>query len=105
MGVSAGKVQEIVRSVLEGLGKSVNRLPGATLAKMMAYECHSLAWMQLNEVMNESENVTLMSDGTSKYGHHYGAFDVRTSDGDVYMLGMRDVASGEYVEVVIGCVR
>ena len=95
MGVSAGKVQEIVRSVLEGLGKSVDRLPGATLAKMMAYECRSLAWMQLNEVMNESENVTLMSDGTSKYGHHYGAFDVRTSDGDVYMLGMRDVASGD----------
>ena len=37
----------------------------------------------------------LMSDGMSKYGHHYGVFDVRMSDGDVYMLGMRDVASGD----------
>ena len=35
MGASAGKMQEIVRSVLQGLGKSVDRLPGSTFGKMM----------------------------------------------------------------------
>ena len=51
--------------------------------------------MQLSEVLDENESLTLMSDGTSKYGHHFGAFDIRTGEGDVYLLGLRDVASGD----------
>ena len=38
--------------------------------------------------------MTVMSDGTTKYGHHYEAFDVSLNDGKVYTMGVRDVTSG-----------
>ncbi len=95
LGVSASKIESIVRSVLEGLGKKVDRLPGETVAKRMTYECRALAWMQLSEEIERCENVTLQSDGTTKYGRHYGAFDLSVSGGRVYTLGMRDMAAGD----------
>ena len=91
MGVSAAKVRVIVC----GFGENVDHLPGVPFTKRMAYEFWALSWMQLSEVLDENESLTLMSDGTSKYGHHFGAFDIRTSEGDVYLLGLRDVASGD----------
>ena len=94
MGVSASKCESIVRSVLSGFGMSVGRLPKETCAKRMVLECRALACMQLSEVLESGENVTVMSDGTTKYGHHYESFDVSMDDGKVYTMGVRDVVSG-----------
>ena len=94
MGVSANKCEAIVRSVLEGFGVNVDRLPKETCAKRMLLECRALAWMQLSECLSDERDVTVMSDGTSKYGHHYETFDVSMKDGRVYTLGLRDVSSG-----------
>ena len=70
MGVSASKCEAIVRCVIEGMGKKVDRLPEEFCAERMAFECRALAWMQLSECL-ESKNVTLMTDGTTKYRKHY----------------------------------
>ena len=94
MGVSASKCEAIVRCVIEGMGKKVDRLPKEFCAERMAFECRALAWMQLSECL-ESENVTLMTDGTTKYGKHYESLDVRTAAGECLTLGVRDVASGD----------
>ena len=36
----------------------------------------------------------LQTDGTTKFGKHYAAYDVSTSDCTTYSLGMRHVFSG-----------
>jgi len=41
-----------------------------------------------------SDYCTLQTDGTTKFGEHYAAYDISTSDCTTYSLGMRHVFSG-----------
>jgi len=38
---------------------------------------------------------TLHTDGTSKFGKHYGTYDIVTRQGKVLVAGIREVASGD----------
>ena len=48
---------------------------------------------QISEVLTEHDNLTLHSDGGSKFGHHYGSFQVST-EGSAYSLGPSDMLTG-----------
>ena len=59
----------------------------------MFAEMKGLACQQLVEELGEQENLTLHSDGTSKYGQHYYSFQVSTQD-SAYSLGMAEMLTG-----------
>ena len=59
----------------------------------MLPEMKTLAYHQLGEELTKSSNLTLHSDGTSKFGQHYGGFQVSTSLGS-YSLRLTDILTG-----------
>ena len=98
-GVGVNNVQKVVRTVLENLGGlECGRLPKATFSRYMYLEARRLAQIQVaEEILDgwDSENRTLYSDGTSKYGYNYTTFDVTAKDGKVLVAGLRDVSGGD----------
>ena len=80
--VGMKQVEPVIKSVLHNLTNlEVAELPKLfTLASMLP-EMKTLAYHQLGEELTKSSNLTLHSDGTSKFGQHYGGFQVSTSLG------------------------
>ena len=96
-GAGANNVEKIVREVLEKIGGlKVGRLPKPTFAKYMYLEARGLAQMQLiDELVNKEEkNLTLYSDGTTKYGFLYGTYDISTASEESRVLGLREMHEG-----------
>lgn len=52
-----------------------------------------IAYQQLAEEFVESKFTTLHSDGTTKFGQHYGSFQIST-DESAYTLGLMEMSSG-----------
>lgn len=98
LNVGSNNCEEIVRTVLKGIvGLDVERLPKATFAKDMVFEARAMAQLQFCDAVLEDDNLTLHSDGTTKFGHHYGSFDVSFGEGKVFTLGVRETADGTAV--------
>ena len=93
MNVGVKQVEPVIRSVLLNIaGMEAYDLPStATLVHMLSEK--GLAYQQITEVLSEQDNLTLHSDGTSKFGHHYGSFQVST-EGSAYSLGLGDMLTG-----------
>ena len=72
MNVGISNVEPIIRCVLKHIASlEVKELPHtATLVRMLT-EMKGLAYQQLSEELSKQENLTLHSDGTSKFGQHY----------------------------------
>ncbi|CAC5426314.1 unnamed protein product [Mytilus coruscus] len=96
MRVGAKNVPKIIKTVMEKMtGMTPQRLPGSTFAKYMLLEARSVALVHLKEEIQSSEgNITVGPDGTTKYGHHYGAISISLS-GKTMCMGMRDMACGD----------
>ena len=96
-GVSSRNVEKVVRIVLEKLaGITCDRLPKATFSKDMLYEARALAQFQVASELNCSDaDFCLQSDGTSKKGHSYMTYDASKKSGEVFVLGLREVGSGD----------
>ena len=75
--------------------KTVDRLPCRTTLCDMMVECLTVAQAQLGEELSrENENYfTLQTDGTTKFGEHFGTYDVTTND-VTYHLGLLHIFSG-----------
>lgn len=85
----ANNVEKIVQTVLEKLaGLSVDRLPKSTFAKYINYVTRGLAQIQLPEGLLDVRkgNLTLCSDGTTKFGYSFGTFDISTATGESRVL-------------------
>ena len=98
-GVSIRNFEGVVRSVIEGLTKAqVGKLPKKDFASYMCMyeEGRDTSQIQvLDTLLDENQcNFTLGGDGNTKAGHHYGAFDIHTEEGDCYVLGVRESAGG-----------
>ena len=52
---------------------------------MKGLACHQLA-----EELSEEDNLTLHSDSTSKFGQHYGSFQISV-EGSTYTLGLSEM--------------
>ena len=96
-GVSSRNVEKVVRIVLEKLaGITYDRLPKATFSKDMLYEARALAQFQVaSELKCSDADFCLQSDGTSKKGHSYMTYDASKKSGEVFVLGLREVGSGD----------
>ena len=79
MNVGILQVDPISRSMLQNIaGILVGSLPKpATLARMLA-ELKCLSYQQIADELQECEKITLLSDGTTKVGQHYGSFQIST---------------------------
>ena len=94
MNVGTKQVESVIRSVLRNIVSiEVGELPKpSTLCGMLA-EMKCLAYQQISDEVGSQENATLHSDGTSKFGHHYGSYQIST-DASVYSLGLCDMLTG-----------
>ena len=64
----------------------------------MFTESRRLSQLQVAESLlkdYDSSCRTLHTDGTSKFGKHYGAYDVVTDQGQTLTAGIREVSSGD----------
>jgi len=87
------QIVPIIQSVLNLAGVTCNRLPKHTAINDMLIQARALSQMQLAEVLTQEDYHTLHSDGTTKFGHKYLAYQV-TIEHETYTLGMWEVASG-----------
>ena len=108
--VGINNIRKVIVSVLKNLANidvSENELPGPTFARMQYEEARLLACAQLGTTLSENykdANNTLQSDGTSKFGKHFGTYDVSTKSGENFVLGLRPMASGD-AETVLSELR
>ena len=80
MNVGVKNVDPIIRTVLSNIaGITVDQLPKYTTIVEMLPEMKALAYKQIAEKLQVSQQLTLHSDGTSKFGQHYGSFQVSTT--------------------------
>ena len=91
LNVGVKQIEPVIRSVLQNVAAmDVDLLPApSTLTNMLA-EMKGLACQQLCEVLSQEENLTLHSDGTSKYGMHYVGFQMST-ESSAYSLGLLEM--------------
>ena len=93
LNVGVCNVAPIIRCVLKNVAhKSVSRLPFYGLTCQMMLESLAVVQAQLGDSL--SDYCTLQTDSTTKFGEHYAAYDVSTSNCTTYSLGMRHVFSG-----------
>ena len=94
MNVGVKNVDPIIRTVLSNIaGITVDRLPKYTTIVEMLPEMKALAYKQIAEKLQVSQQLTLHSDGTSKFGQHYGSFQVSTTQSS-YSLGLSEMLCG-----------
>ena len=93
LNVGVRNIEKVIRSVLRNIAdRSVSSK--TTLCEMMI-ESLTVAQAQLGETLSEMEGgyFTLHTDGTTKYGDHFGTYDI-TAEDKTYHLGLRHIFSG-----------
>ena len=99
MGVGTNNVERVVRTVLKNFTKlDVESLPKATFSRLMFLEARRISQIHVAECLTDnfdSARNTLHTDGTSKFGKHYGTYDIVTDEGNVFLAGIREVAGGD----------
>ena len=104
LNVGVRNVEPIIRSVLSNLvGVDIDRLPKYSTFVGMLSEMKVIAYKQLSEELAECEYTTLHSDGTTKFGQHYGSFQVST-DKSAYTLGLMEMSSGS-AKTTLDCLK
>ena len=99
MGVGINNIEQVVHTVLTNFtNMNIECLPKATFTRLMYTESRRLSQLQVaEELLKDYENSsrTLHTDGTSKFGKHYGTYDVVTDQGQTLTAGIREVSSGD----------
>ena len=99
MGVGINNIEQVVHTVLTNFTNvNIGCLPKATFERLMYTESRRLSQLQVaEELLKDYENSsrTLHTDGTSKFGKHYGTYDVVTDQGQTLTAGIREVSSGD----------
>ena len=94
MNVATSQVEPVIRSVLRNIASiEVGDLPKPSTLSGMLAEMKCLAYEQISDELSAQENITLHSDGTSKFGQHYGSYQIST-DSSVYSLGLCEMLTG-----------
>ena len=94
MNVATNQVEPVIRSVLQNIATiEVSALPKASSLSGMLAEMKCLAYQQISDELDHQENITLHSDGTSKFGEHYGSYQLSTEK-SVYSLGLCEMLTG-----------
>ena len=89
--VSASKVSSVISAVLKMAGLHANKLPCRSTVLNMNLQRLYLAQVQLGEVFAGEENTVLLTDETSKFGSKYMVYEASDSQGNLWVLGLRDI--------------
>ena len=96
MNVATTQVEPVIRSVLLNIaGIEVDALPKSSTLSSMLAEMKCLVYEQLSEELNVLDNITLHSDGTSKFGQHFGSYQVSTLHTFKQIISDLSLVSGE----------
>jgi hypothetical protein len=91
-GVAVAKVGEVMKNVAEFCGKTLSTVPSATTIKRMGNRRASVCRQQLADVLPQQTSTTALTDKTRKKGDSFEAFAMQDSSGQLYVLGLRDMA-------------
>ena len=97
--VGIRQVEPVIRSVLKNVaGYEVDDLlKTGTLVRMYS-ELKGLAYQQVAEELSKITDLTLHSDGTSKFGQHYGSFQISARSAEeaisAYSIGLSEMVTG-----------
>ena len=97
LNVGIHQVKPVIRSVLKNTaGFEVSELPQTGTLVRMYWELKSVAYQQVAEELSETTDLTLHSDGTSKFRQHHGSFQTfaQFADGRAYWLGLSEMVTG-----------
>lgn len=93
--VGTQHISELIRSVLENLaGVKVDRLPKASLVKIMALEADILAKKQVAKALLSSPNATIHMDATTKKQRHFWGVQITTDSGS-FSGGLSETVGGD----------
>ena len=107
-GVGIKQTKHVTMTVLRNIGNieiDESDLPRETSARSQYEEARLLAMAQLGTTLTkyfDESNRTLQTDGTSKFGKHYGTFDVACKSGEKFVLGLRPMVSGNSETTISG---
>ena len=94
MNVATKQIDPVIRSILRNIASfEVNALPKPSTLSGMLAEMKCIAYQQISDELGEHDNLTLHSDGTSKFGEHYGSYQLSTVQ-SAYSLGLCDMLTG-----------
>ena len=75
LNVGIKNVDPVIRCVLNHIVSfEIKYLPQTSILTRMYAEMKRLAYHQLSEELQKGDNLTLHSDGTTKFGQHYYSF-------------------------------
>ena len=79
MNVVTIQVEPVIRSVLLNVADiEVGALPKSSTLSNVLTEMKCLAYEQLSDELSAEDNITLHSDGTSKFGQRFGSSQLST---------------------------
>ena len=94
MNVATTQVEPVIRSVLLNVaGIEVGALRKSSTLPNVLTEMKCLAYEQLSDELSTENNITLHSDGTSKFGQHFGSYQLST-ESSMYSLGLCEMLTG-----------
>lgn len=91
--VTTTRVGPVIETCLKLVGKIPDRLPSATTINNMNIQILVLAQNKLAESISQKEDTTLETDETSKFGTKFGVYAVWDSEGNPYVLGLRELVT------------
>ena len=92
--VGVRQVEPVIRSVLKNIASmDVEAIPKPSTLVSMLGEMKGLACQQLGEELGQDSNLTLHSDGITKFGQHYGGYQISTEK-SAYSLGLSEMVTG-----------
>jgi len=98
MNVGIKNIEPIIRRK-HVTGMMVAELPHSTTLVQTLAEMKALSRQQLAEELGTSDNLTLHSDGASKFGQHYYSYQVSTPS-STYSLGLSETLTGSANQVL-----
>ena len=93
LNVTSSKVSPVIQAVLKLVNLKPNKLPSVQTVNNMNIQRLILAQKQLGEVLPVKKNVCLLSDETSKFGKKIEGFHVQDEEGQLYVLGLRQMVT------------
>ena len=93
MNVGVWNVPAVIRSVLDMVGLKAGSLPSVGLLSQMLVEMKHVSLLHVAEELEGEENTTLHSDGTSKFGKKYGAYQIATKE-RIFSVGLVNMKCG-----------
>lgn len=89
--VSVANVPLVIECVLNMVNIKPNKLPLRSTVIDMNLQRLCLSQKHVAEVFSKKENTTVLTDETSKFGLKYMGYEAADADGNLWVLGLRDI--------------